>query len=435
MGNNNFSFTSSTYLDPRDGMKTANISFLKDSWANFELGPAGKARKSGAYLVPSYPVEFHCHGIGPYDFSELELLEFENINRQAHFEGIYCIPSIFLPHSKLESFVDLMVSFSQAKKRGYYSNILGISLEGPLLASFAGTPEKGNWAPTKEEWKKIASCGELGLVYTVLSPDAMTQKSYLYSSLTSSHPSLEWITSTLVEAGVKPALGHFHKGNPEESAEMISRLLAAAQKVSNHAGPEVVITDHLFNDMPNHFRHTWRTLEQKARRYQELKQARLDEWSIDTVHRIAGHVPGTLIKAAAEGLLTICLNFDGEHIDLEIARKVLELIGSKSIIAMTDRIDVPYMGGQNLQKQDGNNLWYQEKGVVAAGSYTVDRLMHNLRAIGCDEAAIWDLVSFVPLRVSGDLGRIANLSVKPFSFVSETRERIHFEASLNLAKV
>lgn len=426
----NISFTSPAYLDPTNGMRTGQMAFQGGQWTSFDIGPSGKAKKSGAYLVPSYPVEFHCHGIGPYDFSELEHLDFENINYHAHNEGIYCVPSIFLPHSQLDSFVAVMQSFSEAKKKGLYSNILGISLEGPLLASFAGTPEKGNWAPTKEEWEKIARCGEWGLIYTVLSPDAMTEKSYLNSSITPNHPSLEWIISTLVEAGIKPALGHFQKGNAEESADLITRVLTTAQKVSNYAGPNAVITDHLFNDMPNNFRHTWRTPEQKARRSRELKQARLDEWNLDTLQSLVGQVPGTLMRAAAEGQLTICLNFDGEHVDLEIARKVVELVGSKSIIAMTDRIDVPYMGGQSLQKLDGNNLWYQEKGVVAAGSYTIDRLIHNLRTIGCDEAAIWDLISFVPLRVSGDLERIVDLPVKPFSFITETKERIHFEVPL-----
>ena len=39
----------------------------------------------------------------------------------------------------------------------------------------------------------------------------MTENSYLKKYITEKHPSLEWIVDTLVEAGVKPALGHFQK--------------------------------------------------------------------------------------------------------------------------------------------------------------------------------------------------------------------------------
>jgi len=65
---------------------------------------------------------------------------------------------------------------------------------------------------------------------------------------------------------------------------------------------------------------------------------------------------------------------------------------------MTDRIDTDVMCGQDLNKSGENNLWYQGKGYVAAGSYTIDRLMHNIRSIGFNESDIWKLTSFTPLR-------------------------------------
>ncbi|ADC52149.1 putative N-acetylglucosamine-6-phosphate deacetylase (plasmid) [Alkalihalophilus pseudofirmus OF4] len=424
----NSSFISPAYLETNGVMKIANISYKNNRWENFDIAKEGIFKKSGSYLVPSLPVEFHCHGIGDYDFSNLDELDIEKINSLAEKEGIFCIPSIFLPHNQLDQFVCFMRTFHDQKKTGLYPNILGISLEGPLLASFAGTPEKGNWAPTKEEWNKIASCGEYGLIYTVLSPDAMTEKSYLKKFITKDHPSLEWIVDTLVEAGIKPALGHFQKAYPEETSKLIMQVIQIAQKRSNYTGPDAVLTDHLFNDMPNNFRHSWRTPEERKIRIEGLNNVQLNQWNLDNINKLVGQVPGTLIRGAAEGLLTICMNFDSEHVDLEIARRVVELVGSKGIIAMTDRIDTDTMCGQPLEKIEGNNLWYQGKGYVAAGSYTIDRLMHNIRAIGFNGKTIWDMTSFVPLRSCNYLSTLENLSFKPFSYMDETKNRLHFKA-------
>lgn len=136
----NSSFTSPAYLETNGVMKIANISYENNRWENFDIAQEGIFKKSGSYLVPSLPVEFHCHGIGDYDFSNLDELDIEKINALAEQEGIFCIPSIFLPHNQLNQFVSFMRTFHEQKKTGRYPNILGISLEGPLLASFAGTP-------------------------------------------------------------------------------------------------------------------------------------------------------------------------------------------------------------------------------------------------------------------------------------------------------
>lgn len=130
-----------------------------------------------------------------------------------------------------------------------------------------------------------------------------------------------------------------------------------------------------------------------------MPNTHLDQWNLDNINTVVREVPGTLMRCASEGLLTICMNFDSEHIDLEVARRVVELVGSRSIIAMTDRIETDSMCGQPLQKIEDNNLWYQGKGYVAAGSYTIDRFMNNIRAIEFNEKVVWDMTSFVPLRV------------------------------------
>lgn len=418
-------FNSPSLLQMDATMHLANIEFENNQWKRYEILEKGQYNRSGSYLVPSLPVEFHCHGIGDYDFSNLEELDLDKVNALAEEEGIYCVPSIFLPHHQLDLFHLMMNDFATKKSSGQLPNILGISLEGPLLASFAGTPAKGNWAPTKQEWSKIASCGELGLIYTVLSPDAMTDNSYLKEQITKDHPSIEWIVETLVKNGIKPALGHFQKNDPFYTSELIKKVIKIAQEANPFIDSTPVITDHLFNDMPLNFKHTWRTTEEKKVRLQELYDSEIQSWSLDTICEKVGQVPGTLIKAAAAGDITICMNFDSEHVDLEVVRKVVELIGTSNIIAMTDRIDTDVMCGQDLNKSGENNLWYQGKGYVAAGSYTIDRLIHNIRSIGFNESDIWKLTSFTPLREAHHLNQLKSREIVPFSFVDETKTRTH----------
>ncbi|OAN10123.1 N-acetylglucosamine-6-phosphate deacetylase [Exiguobacterium undae] len=421
----NIKFNSPSLLEVDATMHLAKIQFENGNWKRYEILGEGQYKKSGSYLVPSLPVEFHCHGIGDYDFSNLDELDLERVNVLAEEEGIYCVPSIFLPHHQLDLFILMMNDFAVKKSNGKLSNILGISLEGPLLASFAGTPAKGNWAPTKEEWSMIASCGNLGLIYTVLSPDTMTKDSYLKEQITDDHPSIEWIVKTLVENGIKPALGHFQKNDPIHTSELIKQVIKIAKDTNRFMDSTPVITDHLFNDMPLNFKHTWRTSEERKVRLQELYESEIQGWSLDNICEKVGQVPGTLIKAAAAGDITICMNFDSEHVDLEIVRKVVELIGTSNIIAMTDRIDTDVMCGQELKKNGENNLWYQGKGYVAAGSYTIDRLMHNIRSIGFNESDIWNLTSFTPLREAHHLNQLKSQEIVPFSFVDETKTRTH----------
>ncbi len=361
---------------------------------------ASESRPLRKTIAQALPVEFHCHGIGNYDFSDIDNLNLELVNELAREEHVYCVPSIFLAFSKLDAFCVLMQKYAKARSNGQLSHILGISLEGPLLASFGGTPEQGSWAPTKKEWEKLARCGNLGLLYTVLSPDALLKGSYLMERMTPEHPSLLWIVNTLLEAGIRPALGHFHKASPEASAKAAQEVI----DVAKNFGPKPshrIITDHLFNDMPLQFRHAWRTPEARLNRKAEMAQQRPEKWTMDNLAKNLGEVPAVLMRAAHEGFLTICLNFDNEHVDLEICKHVVRLLGSKVIIGMTDRIDVNQLGGQSLQKKEHSTLWYQKKGVVAAGTSSIRGQIGNLESIGLNQEEINDIISYVPLNTLG----------------------------------
>ncbi len=393
------SFSCDAYLDASGVMRGAHIRRENGGWVEFDIDQTSAVRPQNGYVVPTLPVEFHCHGSGRSDFSDFRSLDLSAINQEARREGALYIASVSLPRHNLGEFVDFMREYAHKRQDGELSHIIAVSLEGPLLASVGGTPESGTWAPTKEEWAKLAECGELGLSYAVLSPDACLPRSRLAEQMGAAHPSLEWIIDMLVSRGVRPALGHFQRSDPAASARCIETVLQVAAKHGNPLFSGTILTDHVFNDMPLKFRHAWRTPEERRRRDAEINDLHLDHWTLDNLDEMLGEVPAALVRAAHAGLLTLCINFDGSHVDLQVCRRILELVGSKSIIAITDSTDTTVLGGQRLHRREGIDLWYQESGIVAAGMSSLDSQMSNMRSIGLDEESIWDLVSFVPSRV------------------------------------
>ncbi len=353
------------------------------------------------HLARGLPVEFHCHGIGSADFSDLGRLSLSAVEEAAAREGVRCVPTLYLPFSRFEAFLAMMQRFSERRADGLHENIVGFAVEGPMLGSFGGTPEDGVWLPTRREWLQLAECGPLGLRYVVISPDALLPDSPLAAAKTLEHPELEWIVRTLLEHGVRPALGHFLKTSPEASAECVQRTVESAREAGARPFSGDVTTDHLFNDMPLRFVHAWRTRQDRERRQVELAAADLASWSIDTVLEQCGPVPGTIMREAHLGGLVACLNFDGEHVDIEVAKRAAELIGSRSVIAMTDRTDRPFLGSQALSRRADNSLYYQAKGIVAAGSRDIDAQIDNMRHCGISEADIWTMVMATPSRVLG----------------------------------
>lgn len=423
------SFLCESFLDESGVMRKAHIHYDANRWIRFHIDTLASIKPQGGYVVPMLPVEFHCHGIGGSDFSDFEDLDLATVNENAKQEGILCLLCVSLAHLKLEALVGFMQEYAKASQNGKLTHIVGIALEGPLLASFGGTPEQGMWAPSKEEWEKIASCGELGLQYLVLSPDAELEGSNLANQITSEYPSMKWIVSILLEAGIRVALGHFQKINPIASAHCIQTILQLAKERGCRPFSGMIITDHLFNDMPLKFRHAWRTSRDRLRRSEEIKHLQLNRWCIDNLNEMLGDVPAALMRAAYEGSLTLCLNFDNEHVDLDVCRRVVELVGTDSVIAMTDRTDTNSLARQKLEKKEGS-LWYQERGIVAAGSRSIDYQMSNIRSIGLSEASMWKLTSLVPLRVLGISPQYSSDGIpKRCCYVSDTGERYYIESN------
>jgi hypothetical protein len=349
-------------------------------------------------FVDGLPVEFHCHGMGTTDFSDLAGLSLSGLEESARSEGVWCLPTIYLPYSKLAAFEGLMQRFAVRNAQGLHRSVVGFAIEGPLLGAFGGTPEDGVWGPTKREWERLAMCGPMGLQYIVLSPDGLQPGSPLAPNGKDDYPSIEWIVQILLAHGVRPGFGHFMKSNAPLAAECIERALEAAQGAGARPFSGDVLTDHLFNDMPLNFKHAWRT-DDRSRRELELREVDLPSWSLGNLEERCGPVPAALMRAAHAGKLTLCLNFDGEHVDIEVAKRAVELVGPRSVIAMTDRTDKPRLGSQKLTRRADNTLYYQSQGIVAAGSQHIDRQISNMRRAGIDEQSIWTMTTGTPARV------------------------------------
>lgn len=361
-------------------------------------GEFGQVREGASYFVPALPVEVHCHGMGHIDFSNFAEIDLKELDKVAASEGVLCIPTLYLRRERLDGFVEFMRGYAALRAAGELPFVPAIALEGPLVASFGGTPANSVWAPSKAEWDKLASCGPLGLVYIMLSPDALQSSSYLAAQFTPDHPSLEWIVTRLVESGVRPALGHFAKEDPQLGADCVELVLGAAEAAKcPHDGVRVV-TDHLFNEMPLLIKHAFRTRKARAEREALLESYDLPSWNLADLHEQVGPVPAAIMRGAHAGRIAACLNFDGEHVDYAIAKRAIEIVGAQNMMLMTDRSDVARLAGQNLHQEEDSNLWYQEAGVVAAGTLPIDTQIDNVRGLGVSEHDIWRLVSFTAYR-------------------------------------
>ncbi|AEV87115.1 hypothetical protein ACWT_6098 [Actinoplanes sp. SE50] len=347
------------------------------------------------------PIEVHCHGFGRVDFSEFATLDLEELDRQCAEEGVLSIPTLYLHRDRLTDFEQFMHRYHALRRAGRLPHVAGVALEGPLLASHGGTPKATVWAPTRHEWERLAKLGSLGLVYTVVSPDAFTAASGLYEALDDRHPRLDWIVPLLMEHGVRPALGHFTRADELASAELVHDIVEMAWQSEWTGQGARVVTDHLFNDMPLRIRHAFRTSAARKVRDSTLAAYDLPNWTLADMGEIAGPVPAVIMREAAAGRLSACINFDGEHVDLAIATRAVELMGYSNAMMMTDRCDSARIGGQALHQTEENGLWYQDGGIVAAGSQPLAKQMRNAQVNGISDADLWQLATSTAHRAFG----------------------------------
>jgi hypothetical protein len=336
-------------------------------------------------------IDVHCHGIGRFDFTEIAEINLTEIEAILAKRKHKTILTLYLPENSFEKFFDLIEQFSQGKNKGQYPHIQGFGLEGPLLASHGGTPQRGVWMPSKAQWQRLAQAGKKGLVYVILSPDATLPNGASFN-MDKPPKDVAWIIETLLSGDVLPTPGHFTKDDPAQSAESLQLLFDLVKEWGK--GP--TMTDHLFNDMPHNFKHAWRTQKEKAQRSGEIAQLQLDEWTLDNIDKKLGPVPATMVRNAKQGLVKIAQNFDGEHVDLAVVKKAVALIGAENMLMMTDSIESKRLAGRDLMMKEGSTLLYQNEGVVAAGSQNVIHQIDNMLSIGLTEQQIHLITHGVP---------------------------------------
>lgn len=338
-------------------------------------------------------IDVHCHGVGRFDFTDIENIDLYTIESILRSRKEKCILTLYLEKNRYDHFFELIESYHRGRLDGLYVNILGFGLEGPLLASHGGTPHKGVWNPSQMQWKEIASCGEMGLIYSIFSPDAPVDE--IGSEDGAPAKDTAWVAETLLDGGVLPAAGHFLKDDPKRSAKKLQTIFDVIR--SWGYGP--TITDHLYNDMPHNFRHAWRTKKDKEVRNNELETLMIEDWTLSNIETKLGPVPATMIKNARNGLVKISQNFDGEHVDLEIVRATVNLVGAENMLMMTDSIESHMLAGRELYQHEDSTLLYEEHGIVAAGTQGIHRQIENMLRMGLSPLQIEMITKLVPAEI------------------------------------
>jgi N-acetylglucosamine-6-phosphate deacetylase len=344
----------------------------------------------GSVAIPGVTM-FHSHGIAGVDFSRLKPHDLRLINDIASERGIFLCPTVFLCREGLGNFITLMSAYSEQASEGTLANIIGFSLEGPLLGDQGGTPKGARWTPTTSEWRDIAALASAGLRYLVIAPDAFDLDDTIAPTY-----SFRGLLCDCYDAGLRIALGHFAaRQDPRSSAARVTAVLDFLHK-RYESSPFLALTDHMFNDMPRNFLHAWRTRRERRRRTQELSAFLAVPWEPETLPELLGPVPAVLLHAAREGLLTPALNFDGFHVDLQICKRTVDYLGSSRLIAMTDDTDATTLSGEILYRKRDSPLQYRRDGVVAAGSSDYPTQVANMLRIGLSAEDIALMFGSVP---------------------------------------
>ncbi|GAB3443052.1 hypothetical protein GCM10027570_10790 [Streptomonospora sediminis] len=340
-------------------------------------------------------VLIHTHGIGKFDFSSLTPEQLPRVNSAARAAQMRIVPGIFLRHEYLDTFTRVLHRY--AAERDRYDQLLGFSVEGPLLGRVGGVPPRGIWSPTADEWERIAELGALGLRYVVFAPDGGDLDTRLEGETT-----YRDVIDLFYTNGVRIALGHFRHDSPELSA---ARSAAVIDYIQDRYGPspDLVLSDHLFNDMPRRFRHVWRTPEERAERAAQLAAFLAHDWDSADLNSLLGDVPAVLVRAAARDRMLPFLNFDGDHVDLAVCDRTLDHLGPDRVIGITDDTPLPELAGETLHHRQGSGLWYRDDGIVAAGSGGIPRQEANLAAIGRDHHTFDRLFRINPERALAPL--------------------------------
>jgi hypothetical protein len=306
----------------------------------------------------------------------LEPEELPELQALAEERQVEIVPTVYLRCEDLPRLARVMKAYSVLRENSEVPNIAGFAIEGPLLGPAGGIPRSGRWYPSPDEWRTLAGFGRLGLRYIVMAPDAMALDERIGAGLTFAD-----LLTMFYENGTRIAVGHFHRGDPKRSADRLREVLRFLHS-RYRPSPYLVLTDHLYNDMPRSFTHAWRTAKEQLRRGDEIEEFLSHDWELSDLRELLGEVPTALLSAAREGLLMPCINFDGFHVDLGICRRTVDYLGADRLIVLTDNTEVSVMADEHLTLDPDSGLWRRDDGAVAAGSCGYENQQANMRRIG-----------------------------------------------------
>lgn len=335
-------------------------------------------------------VLFHTHGIGKFDFSEMQETDLESVNAVAAERDALVCATVYLKQSGFARCGNLLKAYARLRSAGELPNILGFAIEGPVLGPRGGTPDGSVWRPTNLQWREIADWSRLGLKYVVIAPDILELDEEVDCGMTFGE-----LLILIYQSGGRVALGHFEGRSARDSTRKFHDVLTHIEGVFEPS-PYLVLTDHLFNDMPRSFKHAFRTSAERASRHGELDRHAAG-WTPSSLESLLGPLPAAVLEAARHGRLTPAINFDGGHVDLTICRRVVEYLGADRIIAMTDHIEIGSLAGELLSKDQETALLYRSDGVLAASSVPHEQQRNNMKQLGLSDPAISAMVNRTPL--------------------------------------
>ncbi|MFI1536191.1 hypothetical protein [Streptomyces anandii] len=328
---------------------------------------------------------YHFHGLGGFDFSAMAPDDLKNVQDLAAQRDLEILPTVYLRREALPRLRDTVQAFSELSAAGDVPNIAGFAIEGPLLGPDGGIPRRGKWYPTAEEWTQLTALGPMGLKYVVMAPDAADLDESVGDGL-----SFAELLGRFYDNGVRIGVGHYHRDNPHRSARRLEEVLDHLHQ-HYESSPFLVLTDHLYNDMPRNFVHAWRSAAALERRPDELASVMAPRWTRDTLTDLLGPVPAAMLNAALDDRLMPCLNFDGRHVDLALCRRTVDYLGTDRLIALTDHIEVDTMAGEPLTQDAHSGLRLRDDGAVAAGSSDYPTQRANMLSIGLDDDQVQQL--------------------------------------------
>lgn len=325
---------------------------------------------------------YHFHGLGHFDFSKLEPEDLPGLQTLAEERQVEILPTVYLRREDLPRLARVMEAYAELRERSAVPNIAGFAIEGPLLGPAGGIPRAGRWHPSVAEWRTLAGFGRLGLRYIVMAPDAMDLDEVIGDDTTFAD-----LLTMFYRNGCRIAVGHFHRDHPPRSAYRLRAVLRFLHS-RYQSSPYLVLTDHLYNDMPRNFTHAWRSAEEQSRRQHEIDEFLSHDWETANLTELLGEVPAAMLASAREGLLMPCVNFDGFHVDLAISRRTADYLGTDHLIVLTDNTEIGSMADESLTMDPDSGLWRRDDGAVAAGSCGYENQQANMRRMGLSENEI-----------------------------------------------